>query len=145
VAPIRLSLVVLVVILASCRAPREPARELEDRLYSPCCYQQSLRDHESPIANALRAEIESRIAAGEAADAIEQDLVRRFGEKIRALPTGADPRWMIALVGAIASLLGIILVARAVKRQTSSRASVTFARVTDEEMERLDDELALID
>lgn len=67
------------------------ADRLEGRLLAPCCWdtsKQTLDIHDSPVANALKAEIRSRLQAGEAADAIEADLVLRYGEKIRAVPEG---------------------------------------------------------
>lgn len=95
--------------LAHARPPREV--ELETRLFAPCCYVQTLDVHESELADKLRSEIHVRIERGEAAAAIEEDLVRRFGEKIRAVPAGSDPRsWIPLLVGAgLALVLGALV------------------------------------
>ena len=67
------------------------AKRLEQRLLAPCCWdtsKQTLDVHDSPIAIDLRREIKRRLKAGETPDAVEADLVNRYGEKIRAVPEG---------------------------------------------------------
>jgi cytochrome c-type biogenesis protein CcmH len=66
------------------------ARELESRLTAPCCWNESLALHDSPVARELRAEVETRVAAGEAPSAIERDLIARYGVRIRAVPPTLD-------------------------------------------------------
>ncbi|MGE0398252.1 MAG: cytochrome c-type biogenesis protein CcmH [Kofleriaceae bacterium] len=136
-----------VLVAVACTRQRDPVGELEDRLYSPCCWRQSLRDHESPIANQLRAEIRERIAAGEAPDAIEADFVRRYGEDIRALPEGTDPRWMIGVAAGFAAVAGLALLAVMLRRRSTraSGASATPPPEDPNDTDRLDDELALVD
>ena len=60
------------------------AKELEHRLFAPCCWRETLAVHESPIATALRKEISQRIAGGESAAQVEADLVARYGTQLRA-------------------------------------------------------------
>lgn len=135
-----------VLVLASCHPEADPVGELEDRLFSPCCWRQSLRDHESPIATQLRAEIRQRITAGEAPANIEADFVRRYGEGIRALPSGTDPRWMIGVVVGIGVIAGVVLLVVIFRRRPKGAASATMLRTEDpDDADRLDDELALID
>ncbi len=66
----------------------EGASVLEGRLLAPCCWNQTLDIHGSEISNGLRREIRRRLRAGETVAAIEADLVSRYGERIRAVPTG---------------------------------------------------------
>ncbi len=133
----------------ACTPERDPVGELEDRLFSPCCWRQSLRDHESPIANQLRAEIRERIAAGEAPDAIEADFVRRYGDDVRALPEGTDPRWMIGVVAGSAAVAGLALLAVILRRRPArARGAAATPPPPSEDpndADRLDDELALVD
>jgi cytochrome c-type biogenesis protein CcmH len=104
------------------------ATELETRLFAPCCYVQTLDVHESELADKLRHEIEQRIVAAEAPQHIEDDLVARYGERIRAVPRDADPRGQIPLavgLGLAGTLLALGLVAlrwRGAMRRTA-RAS----------------------
>lgn len=60
------------------------ARELEHRLFAPCCWRETLAVHESPIATALRKEIRQRIAGGESVAQVEADLIARYGSQLRA-------------------------------------------------------------
>lgn len=64
------------------------AAALEGRIMAPCCWQQTLDIHGSEIANELRLEIRQRLKAGETQDAIQADLVNRYGSRILAVPPG---------------------------------------------------------
>lgn len=132
-----------VLLVASCRGESNPVDELEERLLAPCCWRQPLHDHESPVATALRGEIASRVAAGESTDQIEADLVRRYGDRLRASP----PRgWLIGLAIGLPALLGIALLVRFVR--PNRHAPVAPPGIDPEDSvdaDRLDDELARVD
>lgn len=133
-----------VVLVASCRGGSSPAEELEERLLAPCCWRQPLRDHESPVATALRGEIASRVAAGESTDRVETDLVRRYGDKLRAPP----PRsWWVGIAIGLPALLGIALLVRFVRptRPDEPSAKPLVDPEDSVDADRLDDELAHVD
>ena len=102
-------LFVCTVFAATVQARPSSATELETRLFAPCCWVQTLDVHESELADKLRHEIERRLAAGEPALQIEDDLVARYGERIRAVPRDSDPRGNIPLIIGVA--LGLTLFA----------------------------------
>jgi cytochrome c-type biogenesis protein CcmH len=116
---------------------------LEQRLMAPCCWVQTLDVHDSPIAEELRAEIHRRLKAGEPAASIEADFVRRYGERIRAMPPG-NPLGKTAVVVlaaiAAAGLMLIAIVRRWVKRQGVADAA-TAARTDAPERDEWDDKL----
>jgi len=128
------------------------ARALEGRLLAPCCWIQTLDVHESELASSLRAEISQRLARGESGEAIEDDLAARYGERIRAVPKGRDPRSTVPVVvgiGMLASLFGLVMLAR---RWTKGAADATLVANTntpkskrDEYDDRIEDELAQLD
>jgi cytochrome c-type biogenesis protein CcmH len=62
------------------------ASRLEGRIRAPCCWNQTIDIHGSPVANSLRREIRERLKAGESPDTIEASIVNRYGEKILAVP-----------------------------------------------------------
>lgn len=139
-------------LVAACAAElphshAEAQDALEERLLAPCCWRQPLADHDSPIAGELRAEIATRLAAGELPAAIEAGLVARYSERIRALPPDGVPRWIIGalLVAALAATsIGIVYYLRAVRRrrETTNRACSRERTPGDERYEeQLDDEL----
>jgi cytochrome c-type biogenesis protein CcmH len=146
-------------VLAACAptAPRQgqagDAHAIETRLLAPCCWIQTLDMHESELATALRAEITSRVAHGETATMIEDDLVARYGERIRAAPEGADTRSTIpALVGLFmaVALVGLVVLLRRWKRRGEmvadrAPALLTSPATTDDYDTRLDEELARLD
>lgn len=93
---------------ASGTATHTAARELEGRLIAPCCWTQTLDIHESPVADGLRAEIAMRLGRGDSAATIEDDLAARYGEKIRAVPRGEDPR--VALPIIVGGAMGLAVI-----------------------------------
>jgi cytochrome c-type biogenesis protein CcmH len=127
------------------RAPG--AHELEGRLIAPCCWTQTLDIHDSPIADELRAEISKRLMAGEPSAKIEDDLASRYGEKIRAVPRGEDPRVALPMIvgGAMALALvwlawiGVTWLRRS--RNLSTAAPVSGQEPHQQYDERLNDEL----
>jgi cytochrome c-type biogenesis protein CcmH len=137
-------------------APVEGEKTLESRLLAPCCWQQTLDVHESEIARALRAEIRKRLQAGETAASIESDLVRRHGERMRALPVGKTLTGVgVALsVVVAAALIGVVaIVLRWVRRgrvqakeaDAQGRAGAPASGRRDAWDERLDAELDATD
>jgi cytochrome c-type biogenesis protein CcmH len=85
----------------------ERARWLAGRLIAPCCWTQTLDIHDSELSTALRLEIATRLAQGESGEAIEGDFALRYGEKIRAVPAGADPRMEIVAGVGLLMLLSV--------------------------------------
>ena len=126
--------------------PASQERELERRLLAPCCWRQTLADHASPSAEALRREIRTRIAAGEPTASIEAELVRRYGPEIRALPEGGDPTWIIAAIAVGASALALVALGWFVRRRRVSVAAAPIGNLAWTEYDdRLDDELRDVD
>jgi cytochrome c-type biogenesis protein CcmH len=99
---------------SSSRRP-DRASEIEQRLFAPCCWTQTLDVHDSDLSTQLRVEIRNRLTHGESELAIEDDLARRFGDRIRAVPRGADARGAVPVtIGAcmVLSLLALVALAR---------------------------------
>jgi len=128
-------------------APGEAA--LDGRLIAPCCWNQTLDIHESEIASSLRAEVHARLVAGESSTAIEDDLARRFGERIRAVPRGRDARGDLSIGLGIAGLLAAGVLVQMVRgwarRMPPPLVPASTAVVNTEEDERLDEELRALD
>jgi cytochrome c-type biogenesis protein CcmH len=90
------------------------ARALEGRLLAPCCWNQTLDIHDSELSRELHREITARLQGAESVEAIERDLVVRYGERIRAVPP-SSPLSTVALATFLAiflALIGLLRIAR---------------------------------
>jgi len=86
------------------------AQQVFSHVMSPYCPGLLLADCPSPDAFTLRAEVRARLRAGEAPDAIEESLYRKFGDDIRAVPTADGSGlvlWVAPLVVFAFSLVGL--------------------------------------
>jgi cytochrome c-type biogenesis protein CcmH len=88
-------------------SPSAAEHTLASRLLAPCCWNQTLDVHTSELALSLRREIRTRLAGGETAEAIEADLVGRYGERILAVPQGSPLGRVAATVLALVGLAGL--------------------------------------
>lgn len=62
------------------------ARSIEGKLIAPCCYTQTVRDHNSEASDQVKAEIRTMISRGSGEGEIIDAFVDRYGDKILAAP-----------------------------------------------------------
>jgi cytochrome c-type biogenesis protein CcmH len=108
-------------------APSEPeqrAAKLGERFMAPCCWQESLARHVSPLANEMKAEIREAIAAGKSDAEIEAAFVTRFGRRILVEPQGSQGRVLTA-VPVLVLVLGAIWVGWLLRRWARPVCSAT--------------------
>ena len=91
---------------------------LTHRLMSPYCPGLLLADCRSPGAADLRREILQRVEGGEHPDAIERDLIARFGGAVRTTPDFSGVGLIAWLTPLPLGLAGLGLVALVVRRAT---------------------------
>ena len=119
------------------------------RLFSPCCYRETLDVHVSPISEELRMEIRDRLKRGEAADSIVDDMVRRYGDEVLVRPPGRALTWlMFCGSGLLAG--GLVGFALWRSRRAAGPATASRGRPALDDDERrlsdaLEDELAALD
>lgn len=119
-----------------------------ERLFSPCCYRETLDVHASPIAEELRAEIHGRVQQREAPEAILADMVRRFGPDVLTRPVRTVTAASLFVAAALLPLvlLLVMLRKRPRPRGDDDTAQRPIVRYRDPELEdRLADELANLD
>jgi cytochrome c-type biogenesis protein CcmH len=73
-------------------------------------------DRAAADRSALRVEIRDQLTAGVAAEAIEEQLVARFGERMRAVPRGGDPRIALPVAVGLAMVLSLFALLGVVRR-----------------------------
>jgi len=140
----RTNVVALAIVAAACVVlgcegrPPDRAHAIEQRLLAPCCWRESLVDHESGIADELRAEIRTRVARGDDDAAIESDLVARFGPQIRVEPASSLVGVAVTGVGVLALAVLVVWMRR---RRLAQPAGAVIVDESERDRERLDDEL----
>lgn len=146
VLPLTLVFVSVLALVAHAGNLEEDILHLQQKLLAPCCYKQILQIHESPQASALRREIRKRLAAGESPAVVEEDIVRRFGPEVRAIPKDFSLGWFglwpfaFAIVGGAVLMIGR---ARRAKQAPATTAATADGAdpVTDDVNDRIDEEL----
>ncbi|MDB4974870.1 MAG: uncharacterized protein JWN48_3211 [Myxococcaceae bacterium] len=93
--------------LTSSSRRADHASEIEQRLWAPCCWTQTLDVHDSELSSALRLEIRDRLSRGESDLSIQDALARRFGERIFAVPRAGDARGLAPLTVGVLMLLSL--------------------------------------
>lgn len=113
---------------------------------APCCWAQTLDVHESEVTPTLRAEILRRVSAGEPVEAIEDDFVARYGDRVLAVPRGGMSSEVASAPVVLFFLVGsALLIASLVRRRALVPAPAAPAAARDEMDRRLDDELERLD
>lgn len=122
---------------------------VEGHLLAPCCYLQTLDVHQSALADTLRAEVRSRVAAGESTASIEDDFAARYGDRVRAVPRDHDRRHYVVVVFGLALALGALLLFWLLRRWRTPLAPAVAPAVVDHALDpyeaRLDEELRDLD
>ncbi|MDX2052147.1 MAG: cytochrome c-type biogenesis protein CcmH [Polyangiaceae bacterium] len=80
---------------------------LEGELIAPCCWNQTMDIHNSPIVSDLRREIRRRLTAGESVDAIRSAMVERYGSKILAVQPHSPLRGFAVGLTVLIGLAGV--------------------------------------
>jgi cytochrome c-type biogenesis protein CcmH len=130
--------------------PTPGDRQLTSRLMAPCCWTQTIDIHDSQIAASMRAEVRVRLRRGDSIDAIQADMVARFGPRIIAISQpGVLSATTILVAFAAIAMVGVLAVSlrrqgrkqapQAAKTGPSSTTTTEAAR--DSIDQQIDDEL----
>lgn len=134
---------------AQAPTPKQEASDLAHQLMSPFCPGKLLSDCTSPNAGVLREEMAKRIAAGESAEAVKADVVRRYGAAILGAPEAEGIgllAWVLPALLGVASAAAIAWKIVHAARETRDRqVSVAAAGADAARLARLDDELRDLD
>jgi cytochrome c-type biogenesis protein CcmH len=122
------------------------ASHIEAKLMAPCCFAQQVSVHKSPAADDARADIRSRLAAGETEQQILDAYVAQHGKHVLAEPPaeGFDVTLYVApFVLLVASLGFLVLIARRFTQRAPALAAGPASSTALDQ--RLTDELRDLD
>lgn len=104
------------------------ARAVDDQLIAPCCFSQTVANHNSPIAESIKAEVRQMLAAGSTEQEIIDFYVGKYGERILAAPRASGFNLLAYVMPALAlgaGLVGVVIVLRRWRRPPSSQPAGT--------------------
>ena len=140
----------LAVAAADPQALEREAKQLEARLMAPCCWAQQVSLHQSPAADEIKQNIRRMLAEGKTSEQILDCLrgrVRR-PHSLRAARPGLQPADLRGTVGVPGCQRGLVVVVirrlRAVG-PAPERTEKAAAPPSDDEAERIDEELRNLD
>jgi len=82
-------------------------RAIEDQLIAPCCWSQPVSEHDSEIAQQIRTEVTSMVAAGKGRDEILDFYVAKYGERVLATPRAKGFNTLVYLLPWAALPIGL--------------------------------------
>lgn len=102
------------------------ARSIESQLIAPCCFRQTIAEHQSPLAESIRAEVRQMVAAGAGEQEVVSHFVDTYGEAILAAPRAGGVNLLAYIVPGLVFAAGLAIVLlrlRRWRRETVPRAS----------------------
>jgi cytochrome c-type biogenesis protein CcmH len=143
------ALLALLLAAPAAASERHPTLgELEHEVMCPTCHQ-LLELSNAPVADRIRAFIQTRIDAGDTKSEIKRRLVSEFGEVVLAVPPAHGFNllvWLLPLLGLAGSGAAIAVLVRRWTRQAREPGPATADYVLDPRLvRRLEDELARFD
>jgi cytochrome c-type biogenesis protein CcmH len=139
--------VIAVVVLADrsgpSSAPAARSARLQSELACPVCTGESVADSNAPESRAIRADIISRIKAGESDAQIRDAYVAVYGESILLTPSNGGigvVAWGVPVIALVVGAAGIVIALRRWSRTPRLAATADDADVVDRERHRPDAE-----
>lgn len=103
-------------------------KRIEGRLLAPCCYSQSIAQHNSEVAAQMRNEVTDMVAKGMSDQEIIAHYKAIYGDQILIVPDGRTGKILFALPVVIFLLaLGLLLLALRRMLRPSARSSTQAA------------------
>lgn len=135
-----MAIVAVAVLIVAGSADRSPASDgervaqLSATIRCPQCRGQSVAESNVTIAREIRADIRSRVAAGESDDEIRQVYIDRYGRSVVLTPDGGGFTSLVWIVPVVAAALAVAAVAFAFQRWRREAAQIATATAEDREL-----------
>jgi cytochrome c-type biogenesis protein CcmH len=117
------------------------ARRIEGLLMAPCCGANTLADHDSGAAHAMKREIREMLARGHSEREILDHYVAEHGHTILAMPPASGFSLLAYAVPTMALVVGPWLLWRRLRGRRASDPDAPFPAMSVESRERLEREL----
>ena len=110
-------------------------RKVEARIMAPCCYTQTILDHDSEVAAQMRAQVEQMVASGMSEEAIQNYYKARYGERILVTPDGWNGviAWSVPWIALASGCAIVVLFIRRQKRAALAQAALVAGPAEAEE------------
>lgn len=92
------------------------ARSIEAQLIAPCCFRQTVAEHQSPQAESVRAEVRRMLDGGAREQEVVDFFVNKYGEAILAAPRARGFNLIAYLMPVLAFGIGLAVVAVQLRR-----------------------------
>jgi len=133
---------------ATAATPRTTLGDVENEVMCPVCGT-PLNVAESPQANRERDFIRAEVAQGKTKDEIKRDLVAQYGPNVLALPDSGDGvNWAVYVVPAVivlAALGALLLFVPRWRRRSTTAPAAAATKLSKDDQQRVDRELARLD
>jgi cytochrome c-type biogenesis protein CcmH len=124
-------------------------RAIEELLVAPCCWRQPISNHQSPEAEAMRAEVRKLVTAGKSRQEILAALVDKYGTRVLASPPARGFFLLAYLTPPLSLACGAFSLAFFIRRALSRRKAIAVsdravpprANVLDAYSDRIEAEL----
>jgi len=126
----------------SARTLHPEAEEAISRVRSPFCPGLMLEVCPSASAQALRDSLDAQAEAGLPSDSLVEMVIASYGEEYRAVPKASGAGLLAWVMPPVALVVGLGLVALALRRLRAPTGSPSAADLSDEEQERVRQALA---
>jgi len=121
------------------------AKKLESRLMAPCCMANTVAEHYSPSAFAMRQEIRDLLAAGQSEDEILDYYVAKHGKLILSRPAAKGFDFLAyglpILLFPVGAVLLLVWLRRVGRKETPTRPQLETPEVDPKYLERIKREL----
>ncbi len=130
-------------------ALEKEAKAIEALLIAPCCWSQQVSVHQSPVTDEIRQNVRKLLAEGKSRQQIVDAYVAEYGDRILAEPPARGFNRLFYVgpwLFLVASIGLVVVVIRRLRTPAPAAAAPgPSARPTEDESERIDEELRNLD
>ena len=120
-------------------AQRAKIKKIEGRLMAPCCYKQTILEHDSQVAQEMREEVTAMVISNKSEQEIINYYKTKYGETILVVPDGMSGKIAFAIpvtVFVLSSGLLILMIRRSI-RANVMRPGMIPLQISEEDRQQI--------